>query len=54
MAKMGLFDSTKHMKTAVISLEMQPTKSIPFRVHCNTFPQSNMLPMAELMGDQTK
>jgi hypothetical protein len=54
MAKMGLFDSTKHMKTAVISLEMQPIKSIVSRMHCNTFPQSNMLAMVELMGDQTR
>ena len=54
LAKMGLFDSTKNMKMAVISLKMQSTESIAFRMHCKTFPQSNMLPMDELMGDQNR
>jgi hypothetical protein len=47
MAKMVLVDSIKHLKAAIISLEMQPTKSIASRMYCN-------ISTGELMCDQTR
>jgi hypothetical protein len=35
MAKMVLVDSVEHLRTTIISLEMQPTKSIASRMYCN-------------------